>query len=82
MKNFLYYSAPAEFEYEGYNFKTIATDFLFKKIAFVGFDDETCKIAYCYFHDYDLDTLGTGAVSEQQMITGFIDEFFYWNDNK
>lgn len=77
-----YYSAPAEFKYGSYHLQTVATDFLVKKVAFIGFNDEMSRIAYCYFHDYDLDTFGTAEISEQEMITDFIDEFFYWNDNK
>jgi hypothetical protein len=82
-----YQSAPAKFEYGGYDFCTYAnltvgyyTDCAYKSFGFIGTDDDKNRIAYCYFYDFDLDTFGSVNRSEQEMITDFINDFFDWND--
>jgi hypothetical protein len=82
-----YQSAPAKFEYGGYDFCTYAnltvgyyTDCACKSFGFIGTDDDKNRIAYCYFYDFDLDTFGSVNRSEQEMITDFINDFFDWND--
>ena len=87
-----YQSAPAKFEYGGYNFYTYAnltitnilvgdyTDCACKSFGFIGTDEDKNRIAYCYFYNIDLDTFGSVNISEQEMITDFINDFFDWND--
>jgi hypothetical protein len=84
-----YQSAPAKFEYGGYDFQTSANlnisnynNCAWKSFAFIGVNDDENRIAYCYFYDFDLDTFGSinNYSSEQEMITDFINEYFDWND--
>ena len=80
-----YQSPPAEFEYKGYKFSTAIDPAdpmgsYCKSFALIGVNDTNCSIAYCYFYDLDLDTFGSTEIPEQQMITEFIDKYFYWND--
>ena len=82
-----YQSAPASFEYGGYNFRTSA-DLEFpnyescacKSFALIGLNDDKKRIAFCYYYDADLDTFGSTSQSEEAMITEFIDDYFDWND--
>lgn len=78
-----YQSAPAEFEYGGYDLRTsvrLINNSACKSFAFIGSDDDKGRIVYCYYYDFDLDTLGSTARTEQEVITDFIDDFFDWND--
>ena len=77
-----YQSFPARFEYGGYDFRTAAEVELplCKSFAFIGVNDDRCRIAYCYFYDFDLDTFGSIEIPEDEMVADFISDFFYWND--
>ena len=82
-----YQSAPATFEYGEYDFRTTALPdslnsmvYMTKSFAFIGVNDDKNRIAFCYFYDIDLDTMGSTEQSEQEMITEFIDDYFDWND--
>ena len=82
-----YQSAPATFEYGEYDFRTTALPdslnsmvYMTKSFAFIGINDDKNRIAFCYFYDIDLDTMGSTEQSEQEMITEFIDDYFDWND--
>lgn len=83
----VYCTPPAEFEYKGYSFKTAVkpyvtqyTQYGCKSFAFVGVNDEKCRLAYCYFYDFDLDIFASTAKSEEQAVSDFINDFFNWND--
>ncbi len=83
-----YQSAPAKFDYDEYTFRTVASSsdginspfYMCKSFAFIGFNDNKNRIAFCYFYDFDLDTMGSIEQTEQEMITEFINDFFDWND--
>ena len=84
-----YCSPPAKFEYRSYIFQTtVKTDVVSyydsycKSFAFIGVNDAACRMAYLYFYDFDLDSMGSTDETEQEMITEFIDKYFYWNDIK
>ena len=79
-----YLTPPAEFTYEGYAFKT-ALEIEYgeshcKSFAFIGSNDEKCRIAYCYFYDFDLDLFADASLPENEAASEFIDDYFYWND--
>ena len=72
-----------QFEYKGYTFQADTneekTGDALKSFVLVGYNDETNKIAYCYFYDFDIDLWPV----EGDYITAmrqFMDENFYWND--
>ena len=72
-----------QFEYKGYTFQADTneekTGDALKSFVLVGYNDETNKIAYCYFYDFDIDLWPV----EGDYITAmrqFMDEHFYWND--
>ena len=82
-----YLSTPARFEYGGYSFKTAPkldipryAGCAHKSFAFIGFNDDKNRIAYCYFYDFHLDLIGLTNFSEQEMATKYIEDYFYWND--
>lgn len=80
-----YQSAPANFTFKSYQFKTAVYPWssggdYCKQFLMVGTNDEKCRLAFCYFYDMDLDYIGSVEKSEDETINKFMDEYFSWND--
>ena len=76
-------SPLAQFEYKGYSFQADINEEMestVKSFMLVGYNDETNKIAYCYFYDFDLDVLAWSGEVPLTAMRQFMDEHFYWND--
>jgi hypothetical protein len=76
-------SPLAQFEYKGYSFQADINEetvYAVKSFVLVGHNDETNKIAYCYFYDFDLDVLAWSGEDPLTAMHRFMDGSFYWND--
>ena len=72
-----------QFEYQGYEFRTVEGEYdyhNYKYFVMIGTNDEKCRIAYCYYADFDLDYIGTTEESEEEIVDKYMKKYFYWND--
>ncbi len=73
-----------QIEYKGYVFRVVKpkneNQNICKSFLMIGFDDSNYKIAYLYFCDADLDYIGTYEDNPKEVMTKFLDTYFYWND--
>jgi hypothetical protein len=76
-------SPLSHFEYKGYSFQADINEEMestVKSFMLVGYNDETNKIVYCYFYDFDLDVLAWSGEDPLTAMHRFMDGSFYWND--
>jgi len=77
-------SPLAKFEYKGYNFQADVNENYgycqIQSFILIGYNDETHKIAYCYFYDPDIDYLATDEEDPLNEMHKFMSEKFFWND--
>ena len=78
------YELPvAEFEYKGYYFKIVPDkeyiDYCAcKSFMLIGFNDETSRIVYMYYYDFDIDYIAEVGDDLEQQMCELIDTAFAW----
>lgn len=84
-----YYISPlSEFDYKGYSFLTSVDEDLViygsqwssRSFAFVGYNDEYCRLTYCYFLDEDAEWVLEPTDNPEVAMIKFMDEHFLWNE--
>lgn len=75
-------SPLAEFEYKGYHFQTAMKEGYTapKYFILIGYSDETNRIVYCYYSNFDHDYIAESGEDHLQEMIYFMDTRFYWND--
>lgn len=80
------YELPVtEFEYKGYCFKIVPDkeyiDFCAcKSFMMIGFNDETSRIVYMYYYDFDIDYIAEVGENLEEAMSELIDTAFAWVD--
>ena len=78
-----YLTPPPEFCYKGYAFFTCVNSDAYygcKSVLFIGYNDETQRLALCYFWDADRDIMFYANSYTDESIIEFMDTYFYWNE--
>ena len=75
-------SPLAEFQYNGYQFKTAMKEGYTapKFFMLIGYNDEINRIVYCYYSNIDHDYIAESGEDYLQEMIYFMDTRFYWND--
>ena len=79
-----YLTPPKTFLSKGYRFFTCinTTDSYYESnsILFIGYNDKTCRLAYCYFWDSDRDIMFSKDEYPDDAMTEIMDLYFDWNE--
>lgn len=78
-----YLTPPKDFCYNGYQFFTCINTteyYRCKSVLFIGYNDQTCRLAYCYFWDSDREIMFSADEYTDESMPNFMNQYFEWNE--